>query len=534
VHDGIQNCPVAELSSVQVKLAPIALFVYKRPAHLRRALKALAACRLIEQSTLIVFSDEAKHGASDEDVRAVAQVRQIVRQIDFCKQLVVHERAVNFGFQNQIEGITEVLKDEGRVIVLEDDLVVAPAFLEYMNQALETYRDDDDVMHVSGYMLPIDCELPDTVFYNAATCWGWGTWQRAWKHFRDAPEEQLRAVASHPRRDAFDCPPYSYLNQLRDNVAGKVRTWDGMWHASIFLRGGLSLHPGRSLVQNMGHDGTGENCVPSNQFDTAANERSLKVERIPKHEWPTIRQGIARHYGIHSPGLLARCRNWLLRHLKVRLRAFFEKMFPELGRLRKNPICDVVAESTVDGQSRLYSPYRFEQSSLGAYSYIAEDSVVKNTSIGKFVSIGPGFRCGFGIHPVDTVSTSPVFYSVHKQTGETLSRNNKVVESKPVLIGNDVYIGMRVTILDGVSIADGAVIGAGAVVTHDIPAYAIAVGVPAKVVRYRFEPPVIARLLASRWWEGPIETLSRVERNVLDVEAFLREHEASADVRGPR
>jgi acetyltransferase-like isoleucine patch superfamily enzyme len=517
-----------------VKLAPIALFVYKRPDHLRQALKALAACRLIEQSTLIVFSDAAKHGASQEDVRAVAQVREIVRQIGWCKELVVHERPTNFGFQNQIEGITKVLNDEGRVIVLEDDLVVSPAFLEYMNQALETYQGDDDVMHVSGYMLPVDCELPDTLFYNAATCWGWGTWQRAWKFFRDAPEEQLHALSDHPKRDAFDCPPYCYLNQLRDNVTGKVKTWDGMWHASIFLRGGLCLHPGRSLVQNIGHDGTGENCVPSRQFDTAVNERSLNVERIPKREWPAIRREIASHYGIHAPGPLARSRSWLAKSLKANLGAFFEKVLPQFGQFRKNPYGDVASGSAVHGQSRLYSPYRFEQSFLGAYSYIAEDSVVKNTSIGKFVSIGTGFRCGFGIHPVDTVSTSPVFYSVHKQTGETLSRNNKVVESKPVVIGNDVYIGMGVTVLDGVSIADGAVIGAGAVVTADIPPYAIAVGVPATVIRYRFEPAVVARLIASRWWDGSIETLRRVERNVLDVEAFLTEHEASQSAPGRR
>lgn len=512
------------------QLAPIVLFAYKRPAHLRQCLAALARCELISDSKLVIFADAAKHQAGAEDLRGVAEVREIIHQIDWCGELIVHERVVNFGFQNQISGITEVLADHDRVIVLEDDLVVAPSFLEFMNQALQVYRNDDDVMHVSGYMLPLNCALPDTLFYNAATCWGWGTWRRAWAHFRDEPERQLEAISRHPKRADFDCPPYWYLNQLRDNVAGKVKTWDGMWHASVFLRGGLSLHPGSSLVRNIGHDGTGENCVSSPQFDTPATDRQLSVERIAKREWPRIRREIAKHYGIRTPGVMRRGRQWLAAKTRELAGAALAKLVPEIRQLKGSTraLAETLVDSDVHVQSKLYPPFRFEQSGIGAYSYIAEDSIVKNTRIGKFVSIGSGFRSGFGIHPVDTVSTSPVFYSVHKQCGETLSGNDKVIESRPIQIGNDVYIGMGVTILDGVIVADGAVIGAGAVVISDVPAYAIAVGVPAKVIRYRFDPPTIARLLASQWWNGPLDTLKQVEQNILDVRAFLDAHERSA------
>lgn len=510
-------------------LSPIVLFAYKRPQHLAKALEALSRCSLINASTLIIYADAAKYGATEEDRVKVRTVREMVRKIDWCGELIVREREVNYGFQNQILGVSEVLETYDRVIVLEDDLLVAHSFLEFMNRALRLYRDDDDVMHVSGYMLPLKGHLPDTLFYNAASCWGWGTWRRAWQYFRDEPAAQLEEISNHPKRSYFDCPPYWYLNQLRDNVRGTVRTWDGMWHATVFLHGGLCLHPGRSLVSNIGHDGSGENCVPSQQFDTTVDSSSLVVERVAKREHPTIRSMIAEQYGIQRAGPIRRGRRWLAGRIRTAVRAVLARLVPELGltssRSSIGLALDVTNGSVVDNLSKLYSPYRFENSSLGAYSYIAEDSVIKNTRIGKFVSIGTGFRCGFGLHPIDTVSTSPVFYSVHKQCGVTFSRNNKVVEKRPIEIGNDVYIGMNVTVLDGVRIGDGSVVGAGAVVTKDIPPYAVAVGVPARVVRYRFDAMTVSRLLAARWWDGDMETLARVERHVLEVQDFLADQE---------
>ena len=116
-----------------------------------------------------------------------------------------------------------------------------------------------------------------------------------------------------------------------------------------------------------------------------------------------------------------------------------------------------------------------------------------------------------------------MFYSTRKQNGTTYSVESKVAETKQTIIGNDVFIGANVTLLDGVKIADGAVIGAGAVVVDDIPPYAVAVGVPAKVVKYRFEEQTIKALLEKQWWNGNEEELRMVERNFWDVDAFLNE-----------
>ncbi len=172
-------------------------------------------------------------------------------------------------------------------------------------------------------------------------------------------------------------------------------------------------------------------------------------------------------------------------------------------------------------QVRVYPPFFMHDIVLGDYSYIATNCRISNMQIGKFCSIGPNFCCGLGIHPTNGISTHPMFYSIAKQNGITLCIENKIEESKKTIIGNDVFIGANVTILDGVTIGNGAVIGAGAVITKDIPAYAVAVGVPAKVVKYRFAEDQIALLQKRKWWNGDLESLQNIEKNFWNIENIL-------------
>ena len=153
-------------------------------------------------------------------------------------------------------------------------------------------------------------------------------------------------------------------------------------------------------------------------------------------------------------------------------------------------------------KSYAVAPFLLINVQLGDHSYIARNAQAANVSIGKFCSIGPNFCCGLGIHPLDGFSTSPYLYP------------NGAEEHKPVFIGNDVFIGANVTILDGVTIGDGAVIGAGAVVTKDIPPYAIAVGVPAKTIKYRFDENTQQLLLAEKWWEKSDEEIQKLIKRI--------------------
>ena len=198
-------------------------------------------------------------------------------------------------------------------------------------------------------------------------------------------------------------------------------------------------------------------------------------------------------------------------------------VFPEGKTVGYSLVRSEKADCSLGGHTRVYPPFFLHHVTLGDYSYIARNAQISHCVIGKFCSIGPNCCCGLGIHPTNGISTSPMFYSTARQNGMTLCSENKTVESKETVIGHDVFIGANVTILDGVTIGDGAVVGAGAVVTEDIPPYAVAVGVPAKVAKYRFHKETIEKLLQNPWWDKGEEERRRVEKTFWSVDEFVKE-----------
>ncbi|NTS42552.1 CatB-related O-acetyltransferase [Flavisolibacter sp. BT320] len=186
--------------------------------------------------------------------------------------------------------------------------------------------------------------------------------------------------------------------------------------------------------------------------------------------------------------------------------------------------------SKVHKYAKLWDCYHIADTIVEKGTYIGPNAVISNTTIGRFCSIGPNFCCGWGIHPLHGISTSPVFYSTKMQVGFSYSKEDKIIETKRIFIGNDVFIGRNVTILDGITIGDGAVIGAGAVVSKDIPPYAVAVGSPIKIIKYRFSQDIIHSLTEIKWWEKDEEVLIQVEKNFFDVENFILNNKQSPDL----
>ena len=201
---------------------------------------------------------------------------------------------------------------------------------------------------------------------------------------------------------------------------------------------------------------------------------------------------------------------------------------PEIKVLRENLNWDYIDYSlynnSVGKTVNIASPAHIDNSSIGDYSYISLNARISLTEIGKFCSIGPKLLCGWGIHPTNGISTSPMFYSTMKQNGMTLSSENKIEERKSIKIGNDVFIGANVTVLDGVTIGDGAIIGAGTIVSKDIPPYAIAVGSSVKIIKYRFEQDKIDKLRSIQWWNFDQDKLQSVEEMFFQIDEFIHKH----------
>ena len=214
----------------------------------------------------------------------------------------------------------------------------------------------------------------------------------------------------------------------------------------------------------------------------------------------------------------------------MKLRYYLQKLF---GRLFNQPIIptgktvgySLVRSERVNVQcgkhTLVYPPFFLRNVVLGDYSYIAKNSYATNLTVGKFCSIGPNFCCGLGLHPTNGISTSPMFYSTARQNGKTLCAKNTYEETRLTVIGNDVFIGANVTILDGVHIADGAVVGAGAVVTKDVPPYAVVGGVPAKIIKHRFDEQTIKKLLQIQWWNKGEKELKKIAQYEFDVQSYL-------------
>ena len=243
-----------------LSVAPVALFVYNRPWHTRQTVEALRKNAGAGDSDLIVFSDGPRDGASEEQVR---EVRRYLRTVEGFRSIRIVERDTNLGLADSIiSGVTEVVDEYGRIIVLEDDLLTAPGFLAYMNFALGRYEEEERVMQISGHMFDVDIKAEtDAVFLPFTTSWGWATWKRAWGDFDPSMAGYERLRKDRKLRRSFNLDgSYDYFGMLKSQRKGKIDSWAIRWYLSVFLRHGLVLFPVKSLVRNIGFDDSGTHC----------------------------------------------------------------------------------------------------------------------------------------------------------------------------------------------------------------------------------------------------------------------------------
>jgi len=276
--------------------APILLFTHNRPAHTRQLIESLLTNEEAAESRLFVYSDAARKSTDQE---AVAEVRRYLHTLTGFLSVEVIERTENQGLAtNVIAGVTEQVNRYGRVIVLEDDLIVSPYFLRFMNDALNVYEDEPHVGHIQACDFTQDPSLPSTFLIKWTGSWGWATWKRAWQYFNPDGKALLQQLEDRNLTRIFDFDgTYGFTRMLRRQTEGKNNSWAIRWNASLFLADILSLNVGRSLVQNNGFDGSGTNCGGGGLYSSLLRAEALPVVKIsPIKECEEARQSFARYY----------------------------------------------------------------------------------------------------------------------------------------------------------------------------------------------------------------------------------------------
>ena len=251
-----------------MNLAPIVLFVYNRPLHTKRTLEALQLNRHIEKSTLYVFCDGPKEHSTSEELDAIKEVRAIVSRIDFCQELIISEEKSNHGLANSVmQGVSKVVKQHGKVIVLEDDIVTGIGFLEFMNSAINYYENDQTVFGVSGYKYPTQKKIKQSSYLlPIASSWSYGTWKGAWNRINFDGQMLLDKINKENKSQEMNFGGNRFYEMLCEQVKGNIDSWAIRFYASMFLEKGLFIFPKISLVQNIGFDNSGTHCKEDDFF----------------------------------------------------------------------------------------------------------------------------------------------------------------------------------------------------------------------------------------------------------------------------
>lgn len=295
-------------------LAPIVLFAYNRPEHTLKCLESLAENNLAAQSVLHIFCDGPKANASPADLQKIKEVHEVVNRSKWCGEVFIHTQEKNIGLRNSIiSGVTSIISKHGKVIVIEDDLVLSRYFLEYMNNGLKRYEQNLNVGQISGFAFKLDVTSvkEDAYFIPLATTWGWATWGRVWDEvdFDGRAYQSILPDKKTIRRFNLD-NSYDYYSMLMKQLKNDqgISSWGIMFWLNAFKHQYMVLYPKHALCTNNGFDGSGrhnsdkeikdfddfspENRVTFYPENVASNEAifSLLKHKLAKQEYSfTIR-----------------------------------------------------------------------------------------------------------------------------------------------------------------------------------------------------------------------------------------------------
>lgn len=270
-----------------IKRAPIVIFAYKRVGHLQKVLEALEKNQEAQESELFIFVDGWKN---EEEKRAVKEVHNFLDQYVLekrFKNIFMHTEERNKGLANSvISGVTKVLDQYEKVIVIEDDICVSPGFLSYMNEALNYYENESEIWSVTGYTPPLKClkKYKKDVYATCRFCsWSWGIWKDRWEKVDWTVSDYKGFLESEEKQKMFARAGADLPGMLKSQMNGKIDSWAIRCSYGQFCNKAYTIAPRVSLIKNIGHDGTGTHCGANTKYESkvAENEKRIKLEQLP-------------------------------------------------------------------------------------------------------------------------------------------------------------------------------------------------------------------------------------------------------------
>lgn len=267
-------------------LAPICLFTYNRLQETQLTLQALRKNNLAKESDLFIFSDGPKN---EQDKIKVDSVRSFLRSVDAFKSIKIIEAPSNRGLaQSIINGATQILKDHDTIIVLEDDLVTTPNFLDFMNQALQYYENEERIQSVNGYSLFLKGNTNDIYFQRRTGSWGWATWKSRWNPEIFDKEKIKNIIAQNPSI-LIDFKKHcgsDISKMLIDSINNRNDSWYVRWTFDHFLKEHYAVFHASSFIENIGHSNNATHCTGINVYTSKQVEPSKTHFHFDKFQIP--------------------------------------------------------------------------------------------------------------------------------------------------------------------------------------------------------------------------------------------------------
>jgi len=282
-------------------LAPVIIFVYNRPEHTIQTIEALSKNELARESNIFIFSDAAKNEESVEKVKVVRDYIDSIEEKKYFKSFTITKSEANKGLaKSVINGVSEIISKYGKIIVLEDDLITAPDFLTYMNDALDYYCNLEKVWSISGYNIPIAFpkDYKSEIYYSYRGCsWGWATWKNRWDQVDWDVKDYIEFKSSRRLKNRFNRGGRDMANMLDSQMEGIIDSWAIRWCYTQSKRNLLTVYPVKSRVKNIGLDGSGTHSGITAHYNVEIDKNITKCSFDDPDLNQEILKNFQNHYG---------------------------------------------------------------------------------------------------------------------------------------------------------------------------------------------------------------------------------------------